>query len=334
MSVAASNKHVPVLDSLRAFAALSVCLFHFICTVTGFVDNAWIRSFFDYGHYGVQLFFVISGFIIPWSLYHSGYKIRNFFTFAGKRFLRLEPPYIISLIVAITHTFVRMLSPHYNGLDVTPSIKQVMLHFGYMIPFFEGEKWIRPVYWTLAIEFQYYITIGLLFPLLLNKKNSWRYLCYALMFAGPFFLKGFLPFYFPVFLLGISLCLYKIKAINMIELCIIATLSTIEIVIFHDFGTLLFSFIGFFSILYFQHFKSSILGFFGDISYSIYLFHSLTGLVLINYFSHTIHHPVLKVLLIVLATGVTIGASYLIFRFVELPSKKLSSSIKFNKKKD
>ena len=140
------QKEIPVLHPLRAIASLSVCLFHFICTVNGFVESDQLKSIFHFGQYGVHIFFVISGFIIPWSMYHSGYVVKNYFTFILKRFTRLEPPYILSLIMAIGITFLRELSPHYNHVDKIPSVKQVMLHFGYLIPFFKGETWIRYVY--------------------------------------------------------------------------------------------------------------------------------------------------------------------------------------------
>jgi proteic killer suppression protein len=95
------NLNVPILDSLRAFAALSVCLFHFVCTTTDYIKTQWILDIFSVGSYGVQLFFVISGFVIPWSMYNANFKINHFFKFALKRFSRLEPPYIASLFFAI-----------------------------------------------------------------------------------------------------------------------------------------------------------------------------------------------------------------------------------------
>jgi peptidoglycan/LPS O-acetylase OafA/YrhL len=324
------NTDIPVLHSLRAVAALSVALFHFICTVNGYVDSTLIKFFFSYGHFGVQMFFVISGFIIPWSMYHGGYKLKNFFTFSAKRLIRLEPPYLLSLVFAIALTYLRQLSPHYNGVDITPSLKQILLHFGYLIPFFEGERWIRAIYWTLAIEFQYYLAIGLLFPFF-TRNSVFRFITYILILAGPFMLKGFLPFHFPVFLLGIILFLYKLQKINSVELTIVAIISTIEVFFFHGHGAVIFSGFAFLAILFFTDFRNAVMDFIGDISYSIYLFHGLTGMVILNFFAHTITDPWIKFLLLILAIAVTIVTSYLVFRFIELPSKRYSSKIKFKK---
>lgn len=327
-----NSTNVPVLNSLRAFAALSVCMFHFVCTVTGFVSNKGILSVFSFGHYGVQMFFVISGFIIPWSMYHGRYKIKNFFTFTAKRLIRLEPPYLISLLFAIIHTYARTLSPHYNGLDITPDAKQIVLHFGYLIPFFEGETWIRPVYWTLAIEFQYYVAIGLLFSFISSNKMWLRIIVYCLFLVGPILIKAnFLPFHLPVFLLGILLYLYKTKIINVIELYAVSIVTLVCIAFFNDIPTVFFAGFTFIVIMYFGNIKSAIGNFLGNISYSIYLFHSLTGMVVLNYFAHTITSPIIKFILIVVAVLVSIGASYIVYRFVEKPSKELSSRIKYKK---
>lgn len=328
-----SSKNVPVLNSLRAVAALSVCLYHFVCTVVGFINDENVLHVFSFGHYGVQMFFVISGFIIPWSMYHGRYRISNFFTFTAKRLIRLEPPYLISLVLAIVHTYLRTLSPYYNGLDITPTVKQALLHFGYLIPFFEDQVWIRPVYWTLAIEFQYYIAIGLLFSFISNNKLWIRICIYVLFLSGPILIKAnFLPFHLPVFLLGILLYLYKSKYINLIELYIVVAVTIVCIGFFNDIPTIFFSGITFFIIMYFDDFKSKIGDFLGNISYSIYLFHSVSGMIILNYFSHTVTSPFIKFVLIIISVLVSIGAAYIVYLLIEKPSKRWSSSIKYKNK--
>jgi peptidoglycan/LPS O-acetylase OafA/YrhL len=322
---------VSVLDSLRAFAAFSVCLFHFIYTVTVFIDSELVKTLLSTAHYRVQMFFVISGFVIPWSLFHSDYSIKNYFTFSLKRFIRLETPYIVSLMLAIALTYLPTISPHYNNVDITPTTNQIVLHFGYLIPFVEGQHWIRPVYWTLAVAFQYYLSIGLLFPLITHKKIGWRIISYLILLSGPFIIKGYLPLYLPVFLFGIALFLFKSMIIECKELFILTLAATFEIYLFHDLGTFIYVGITYIAILFFAEFKSKVLTFFGNISYSVYLFHSLTGMVILNYFSHIVTSPFYKFLLVILALAVTVFSSYIIYRLIELSSKRVSSKIKFRK---
>ena len=84
---------------LRGMAALAVVLFHFS---SGYLseENA-LRQLGRYGTYGVHAFFVISGFILPYALYHGGYKIRYYGKFLVKRLLRLEPAYLFCLFCII-----------------------------------------------------------------------------------------------------------------------------------------------------------------------------------------------------------------------------------------
>jgi peptidoglycan/LPS O-acetylase OafA/YrhL len=69
-----NSNHIPVLDSLRGLAAISVCIYHFVVGPINFVKDENVLNVFSYGKYGVQLFFVISGFIIPWSLHNKKYE--------------------------------------------------------------------------------------------------------------------------------------------------------------------------------------------------------------------------------------------------------------------
>ena len=63
------------LDLLRGVAALAVCLFHF--DYDGALGIPSVSHVLSYGYLGVQMFFVISGFIIPYSMLRSGYRIKN-----------------------------------------------------------------------------------------------------------------------------------------------------------------------------------------------------------------------------------------------------------------
>src|SRR5262245_2564074 len=93
-------------DVLRGPASLAVCWFH----LTRFHYNVPDRRVFhllrqtgDYGWLGVEVFFVISGFVIPYSLYRARYRVRDFFMYLARRIVRLDPPYLaaIALVLAL-----------------------------------------------------------------------------------------------------------------------------------------------------------------------------------------------------------------------------------------
>src|ERR1700753_2190264 len=154
--------YVSIVTKLRGFAALSVFLFHLVCVTHNYVASGWVFQVFSYGKYGVQFFFVISGFVITYSMVKGNYHIKDFLTFLKKRVIRIEPPYLVVLLLTVLFLIVR----NKTGMGVAkadlPSIPQVLLHIGYLIPF-SNYGWLSIVFWTLAIEFQFYLLFSLLF---------------------------------------------------------------------------------------------------------------------------------------------------------------------------
>lgn len=328
-----NSPKIEILDSLRAFAALSVCVFHFVC-ITGYIHTKWILDFFYHLQFGVQLFFVISGFVIPWSMYHANFKLKYFFKFALKRFCRLEPPYIASLILAIFIIWGRDYFLHTNNFSSLVSFKRVALHFGYLIPFFENYKWLNDVYWTLAAEFQYYFLIALLFiPLI--KSNLFLRIVICLGMIGLSFIGGsreFLPYWLPVFYIGIVIFLFKIKKINKIEFYLTAFVLFSFSFYHYHFGSVIYMLIAAVAILHYSQYKIYVLNYLGKMSYSIYLVHLPIGLTLMNIMTHSFSNTFSgKIFVLLSGFVVTLISSYIMYLLVEKPSKKLSSSVKYVK---
>lgn len=328
-----TSPQVEILDSLRAFAALSVCLFHFIC-ITGYIHTQWILDFFYHWQFGVQLFFVISGFVIPWSMYHANFKLKHFFKFAFKRLCRLEPPYIASLILAIFILWGRDYFLHVNNFSSLVSFKRVALHFGYLIPLFENYKWLNDVYWTLAAEFQYYFLIALLFMPLVKSNLFLRIvICFCMIalsfIGGP---REFLPYWLPVFYIGILIFLFKIKKIGQIEFYTTASILFLFSCYHYHLGSVVYMLIAAVAILYYSESKVLVLNYLGKMSYSIYLVHLPVGLTLMNIMAHRFFGTYSGKIFVLLSGFVaTLISSYLMYLLVEKPSKKLSASVKYSK---
>ena len=266
------NRYYPTINLLRGTAALLVCLFHFI-SYTDFrgdlfpVDNL-IRNIGNLGANGVYIFLVISGFVIPLSLQNTNYDIRKLFQFLSRRFIRIEIPYIASILLIL---FVRFLFVLKNHDVFTFSIEQFLYHLVYYIPF-SNYEWYNVIYWTLAIEFQFYIIIGLFYFCLSSKNNITLYL-FLLLFGLLGFVLPDHRFVFhtsSIFLQGIILFLIKTEKINQkigyfflfLAACATAYLHTIEISIFSIFTV--------FAILFIE-IDNKYSNKFGEISYSLYL---------------------------------------------------------------
>src|SRR5882724_4206152 len=89
------------LDGLRFLAALMVIAFHF--GFRGHAESGYLSLDFPelspvvrYGYLGVPLFFMISGYVIPWSI-----KGRTLRYFAAHRFIRLYPTFWFCLVFTL-----------------------------------------------------------------------------------------------------------------------------------------------------------------------------------------------------------------------------------------
>lgn len=169
------------LDVLRAFAALSVCLFHFGYSMGMALPTGW-RETLWFGRHGVEVFFVLSGFIIPLSMARAGYQLSlsSYGTFLQKRFWRIYPSFILSALIflALWHASWSLLGD-FKGTapEITPSQLLSNLTFTSGLV---GETWLIPIYWTLAIEVQFYLFIGLVFPILNEYRG--QFISRALLF--------------------------------------------------------------------------------------------------------------------------------------------------------
>jgi peptidoglycan/LPS O-acetylase OafA/YrhL len=140
------SQRLPELDSLRGIAALTVALFHFATASNVLSPIAFAAT-------AVDFFFIISGFVIFLSID----KINNWREFAFKRFLRLFPTYWICVTittVAIVCNGFYLATP--KTLPLRYLVNLTMLQHFVKVTDMDGP------YWTLAVELQFYIFIGLM----------------------------------------------------------------------------------------------------------------------------------------------------------------------------
>jgi peptidoglycan/LPS O-acetylase OafA/YrhL len=115
---------------------------------------AWLtRIYVDPGQFGVSLFFLISGFVIPFSL--ERHRLGGFFV---RRFFRLYPTLWAAIAVSLTALAVQAFLVH-NGFPVG---RKSIVTSGMLVGVYVGRPWVDPVYWTLAVEELFYAIVAVL----------------------------------------------------------------------------------------------------------------------------------------------------------------------------
>jgi peptidoglycan/LPS O-acetylase OafA/YrhL len=190
--VASSGKHIPALDGIRGMAVLLVMVFHFCLhsqargAASAWVDLQAFRAL-GVGWVGVDLFFVMSGFLITGILYDSRRDERYFQNFYARRFLRIFPLYYAFL--ALRFWVTPVLFPSLGVESGTQLLywtylsntQRILTHTGAAL----SEARVPGVFhfWSLAVEEQFY----LFWPFLvwrLERRTLMR-LCLGLVVAGP-----------------------------------------------------------------------------------------------------------------------------------------------------
>ena len=165
-----NKARIGTLDGFRAIAILSVIFFHFFSLDGITYPYGKKYDFFFQGRYGVEFFFIISGFVIFYTLENTE-TIKVFFR---KRLIRLYP----SALVATTATFFFLLATDQDTLKglIIKYITSVSLVGPHILNLFSGKKdyfhYLDYSLWSLWPEIQFYAFASLFFYV--NKKKFLR----------------------------------------------------------------------------------------------------------------------------------------------------------------
>lgn len=155
-----NNSRILELDGLRAFAVMSVVIYHMNIATSCFGNNNLINSILAFiGGNGVHIFFVISGFIITTLLLKEKDKagVINLKAFYIRRILRIIPPFAFYLIILFVLNQLHYLTLFpINFLYCSLFLSDFILQGSVT----ESTTWFFAHSWSLAVEEQYY----LLFP--------------------------------------------------------------------------------------------------------------------------------------------------------------------------
>lgn len=274
------------LDAIRGIAALSVLLCHYCYGyyVLFDVSENGISAARTFG-LAVQLFFMLSGFVIFYSV-NSNTLV---FTFLKKRFIRLYPTFWICLLISYASIKIFGLP----GLEVTG--KEAFFNIT-MLPQFFGALKVDSCYWTLVPEFFFYLMMGgLIYFKLLDKmvivSLVWLFLSFIHLHVYHIKVLGLLLNldYASYFLAGIMV--YELKRDKKQKIFWVILFITVVLGLskyLDSIGNLmvLTALYLFFISLIFSDLKfleNRVLLFLGKISFPLYLLHQNIGFIIINY---------------------------------------------------
>lgn len=143
------------LDMLRGLAAILVVLFHYTTRFSEIYPNYGGGAAVSFGHVGVQVFFLISGYVIFMSLERIRGQGAGIAEFAKARVLRLYPLFWISVL--LTFSFVAIFGLPGREVGFHDAILNLT-----MIPRLIGAEYVDGVYWTLEVELIFYFWIAVL----------------------------------------------------------------------------------------------------------------------------------------------------------------------------
>lgn len=155
------SHRVPELDGIRGLAILVVVIFHWVTLEAQSILPERIQNVMNFGWSGVDLFFVLSGFLIGGILFDARDSSNYFKVFYIRRFYRIVPLYgaicLTTLVIYYAHLsthawlFRGPKLPWYSYLTFAQNVWMVKLHtLGY---------WQLAVTWSLAVEEQFYLTL-------------------------------------------------------------------------------------------------------------------------------------------------------------------------------
>jgi peptidoglycan/LPS O-acetylase OafA/YrhL len=176
--------HVRVIDGVRGIAVLLVVFFHYFAlrvTVSRdvFIDavnnHSWLSFIVGHGHLGVDIFFVLTGFLLvtPWLACKYANKqnpsIKKYFS---RRLFRIMPAYYMHLIILFV-----IIVPWIKGTEIIISsygMENLIHHVfftHYFSPVTSSSFGVNGALWTLSLEAQFYIALPFIAYLL--ARNFW-----------------------------------------------------------------------------------------------------------------------------------------------------------------
>jgi len=347
-----TTSRIPSLDYLRGVMAISVMVYHYV--VWSGVELASDSLLSKLGIYAVSIFYILSG--LSLSIVYRG-KIssnKDMCEFLIKRLFRIAPLFWISVSSALIIGFAATFLKHQNySID----IYKVFLNYSLLFGFLDPTAYLSAGAWSIGNEMVFYVVLPILFFFSLEKPWLLPLAIAIALGIGLFFSTFVIDESGPLvdqwsvyinplnqiflFLGGVAIAAYAkpmarrsatgIVAITAFLIFLLYPVVGDRVQLVTDFGRVIFSVASFAFVwatyasnAQFSGYIDRVMLFFGESCYSIYLMHPLVATVVVFVTSRMgISLPWSYTL----AAIVTLGVSWMTFRYVEKPMMRIGASV-------
>ncbi|MEQ1851326.1 MAG: acyltransferase [Chthoniobacteraceae bacterium] len=358
-----SGARMAFLDGLRGIACVSVLLCHlFVPEISAISESlkavvpAFLPALLRHGDLGVEVFFVLSGFVIAYSLRNHRINGSLAWRFAVRRSIRLDPPYLFTLVLAIG-VWALVLTDSFNEVgEKFEGVPGLLANAFYLQDILRYPA-VFSVAWTLCLEIQFYLAFVLLagaaqwlgnrlpgraspdagkaspfaalvifMPLGLLSVAMWYLGLAAFTFPGTWFrfFLGVLVFW------AIERRVPRLALYGFAALLLILSISTGDLrggVAMVTAGVIFVAGVrGYLT----RWLSGRLWQYLGRISYSLYLLHIVVGIPFINWiWTMAPQSSALALVLFPTTIGVSVAFAHLFHAFFERPSLALSRLIHY-----
>ncbi|MCC6286902.1 MAG: acyltransferase [Chitinophagaceae bacterium] len=291
------------IDGLRGVAAILVLISHYTWAYDRYFNLLEEHAFhFPYGDIGVEIFFIISGFVIFMTIT----KVKTIKEFFINRFSRLYPTYWLCMLITlcvITLLPVPKLG-HYT-------VKEILTNLTMMSGLI-NVRYIDQVYWSLEIELFFYAIMAVIFYCRGLKDIDYIVIVWLLLSAVSVFMnfpgekyvrKILILNWAPLFITGIAIYKVKLKEatiLNHITILVAFIIYSYNVHEKYPFDiipniliTIAYLVFYIYALKGMPFLKNRVLLFFGTISYALYLLHNVVGYAILYRIRDYIHNQFL-----------------------------------------
>ena len=263
-------------------------------------------------------------------MHNRGYVLRrDIGRFILKRVMRIDPPYFAAAGLTLLFWYLSAWLPGFRGQAPSVTAGQVLAHVGYLNELL-GLPWLGPVFWSLAIEFQFYLLIALLFPVVTSNSATIRLVglagvwCAAMIGAPAAWVVPYLGMFgcgmvvferhrgaigrpvFTVMLIAMAAATWRTQGFANALVCV----GTAVVILSGRGGSVIGSWLG-------------------AISYSLYLVHVPVGGRVVNAGVRAAAYGIPPIVTLVAALIASLGAAVAFYRLIERPAQDWAASLKY-----